>query len=137
MLFVYGRDPNNKRDYPATMYARTNAVTNTPRIDMRDFTGTTAQATTQTRTVQTRNIGTASIAKVALAQNTNAYPISAINGTSATLTSGVIDSALGLQWVQLGNSSQVASSFNPIWVQALTMYPKQLTATQLQTLTTL
>jgi hypothetical protein len=135
VLWVYGRDPNSKQDYPASLYARTN--TNTVRIDMRDFTGTTAQAATQTRTVQTRTIGTASIAKVALAQSTSAYPSSAINGTSATLTSGVIDSALGLQWVQLCNSSAVASKFNPIWARQLKVYPTALTAAQLQTLTTL
>ena len=91
---------------------------------------------TQTRSVQTRNIGTATIAKVAIAQSTSAYPISAINGITATLTSGVIDSALGLQWVQLGNTSAVASSFNPIWAQQLKVYPTALTAAQLQTLTT-
>ena len=133
VLWTYGRDPNNKREYPATVYARTNA--NTVRIDMRDFTGTTVMASTQTRTVQTVTVGTASKVKIALAQNTSAYPISAINGTSATLTSGVIDSALGLQWVQLGNTSVVAASFNPIWAQQLKLYPTQLTAAQLQTLT--
>jgi len=133
VLFVYARDPNSKRDYPASLYARTNA--NALRIDVRDFTGTTVWAATQTRTVQNVNVGTASKLKIALAQSTSAYPISAINGTSATFTSGVIDSALGLQWVQLCNSSQVAGSFNPIWAQQLKLYPMQLTAAQLQTLT--
>jgi hypothetical protein len=133
VLWVYGRDPNSKRQYPASLYARTNS--NTKRVDLRDFTGTTVEAGTQTRSVQTRNIGTASIAKVALAQNTSAYPSSAVNGTSATLTSGTIDSALGLQWVQLGNSSAVGSSFNAIWARQLKLYPTQLSAAQLQTLT--
>jgi hypothetical protein len=133
VLWVYGRDPNSKREYPASLYARTNS--NTKRVDLRDFTGTTVEAATQTRSVQTRNIGTASIAKVALAQNTSAYPSSAVNGTSATLTSGTIDSALGLQWVQLGNSSAVGSSFNAIWARQLKLYPTQLSAAQLQTLT--
>ena len=134
VLWTYGRDPNNKREYPATLYARTNA--NTMRVDMRDFTGTTTQTATQTRTVQTVTVGTASKVKIALAQSTSAYPSSAINGTSATLTSGVIDSALGLQWVQLGNTSAVAAAFNPIWAQQLKVYPTALTAAQLQTLTT-
>jgi hypothetical protein len=134
VLFVYARDPNNKREYPATVFARTNA--NNTRVDLRDFSGNTAQSATETRTVQTVTVGTASKVKIALAQSTSAYPISAINGTSATLTSGVIDSALGLQWVQLGNSSMVAGSFNPIWAQQLKLYPTQLTAAQLQTLTT-
>ena len=134
VLWVYGRDPNSKREYPASLYARTNA--NTERLDLKDFSGTTVETQTQTRSVQTRNIGTATIAKVAIAQSTSAYPISAINGITATLTSGVIDSALGLQWVQLGNTSAVASSFNPIWAQQLKVYPTALTAAQLQTLTT-
>jgi hypothetical protein len=134
VLWVYGRDPNSKQEYPASLFARTNA--DIKRVDLRDFSGTTAETQTQTRTVQSRNIGTASIAKVALAQKTSAYPISAINGTSATLTSGVIDSALGLQWVQLGNSSQVSGAFNPIWARQLKLYPTQLTAAQLQALTT-
>jgi hypothetical protein len=135
VLWTYGRDPNSKRDYPASLYARTNA--NTERIDLRDFSGTTVEVGTQTRTVQAVTVGTASIVKIALAQSTSAYPSSAINGTSATLTSGVIDSALGLQWVQLCNSSAVASSFNPIWARQLKVYPTALTAGQLQTLTAL
>ncbi len=133
LLLTYGRDPNSKQEYPATVFARTNA--NTTRVDLRDFTGTTAQSATQTRTVQTVTVGTASKVKIALAQNTNEYAISAINGTSATFTSGAKDSALGLQWVQLGNSSEIAGSFNPIWAQQLKLYPTQLTAAQLQTLT--
>ena len=135
VLWTYGRDPNSKQQFPTSLYARTNA--NTERIDFRDFTGTTVEAGTQTRTVQAVTVGTASIVKIALAQSTSAYPSSAINGTSATLTSGVIDSALGLQWVQLCNSGAVASSFNPIWARQLKVYPTQLTAAQLQTLTTL
>ena len=134
VLWVYGRDPNSKREYPASLYARTNA--NTERLDVRDFSGTTIETGTQTRTIQGVNVGTAPIVKVALAQNTSAYPSSAVNGTSATLTSGVIDSALGIQWVQLGNSSAVASAFNPIWAQRLKLYPTALTASQLQALTT-
>lgn len=134
VLWVYERDPNSKQTYPASLFARTNA--NIKRADFRDFSGTTVEMQTQTRTVQSRNIGTASIAKVALAQNTSAYQISAINGTSATLTSGVIDSALGLQWIQLGNSTQVSGAFNPIWARQLKLYPTQLTAAQLQALTT-
>jgi len=134
VLWTYGRDPNSKQEYPASLYARTNS--NTERIDLRDFTGTTVEAGTETRTVQARNIGTALIAKVALAQSTSTYPSSAVNGTSATLTSGAIDSALGLQWVQLGNSSAVSGSFNSIWARQLKLYPTQLTAAQLQTLTT-
>ncbi|CAB4176661.1 hypothetical protein UFOVP995_45, partial [uncultured Caudovirales phage] len=135
VLWTYGRDPNSKREYPASLYARTNA--NTERIDLRDFSGTTVEVGTQTRTVQSVTVGTASIVKIALAQSTSAYPSSAINGTSATLTSGVIDSALGLQWVQLCNSSAVGISFNPIWARQLKVYPTALTAAQLQTLTTL
>ena len=135
VFWTYGRDPNSKRDYPASLYARTNA--NTERIDLRDFSGTTVEVGTQTRTVQAVTVGTASIVKIAVAQSTSAYPSSAINGTSATLTSGVIDSALGLQWVQLCNSSAVASSFNPIWARQLKVYPTALTAAQLQTLTAL
>ena len=134
VLWTYGRDPNSKREYPASLYARTNA--NIKRADLRDFSGTTVEMQTQTRTVQSRNIGTVSIAKVALAQNSSAYPISAINGTSATLTSGGIDSALGLQWIQLGNSTEVSGAFNQIWARQLKLYPKQLTAAQLQALTT-
>jgi hypothetical protein len=132
LLYIYGRDTNQKRTFPASIYARTNA--NVVRFDWRDFSGTTIELKTQTATVAAATVST-SIAKIACSCDGVAQPRAAINGTAYTST-GTIDSVSGIQWVQLGNSSQVAGAFNPIWVRQLKMFPTTLSTAQLQGLTT-
>jgi hypothetical protein len=132
LLYIYGRDTNQKRNYPASLYSRTNA--NSPRLDWRDFSGTTIEIKTLTATVAAATVS-ASTAKIAFSCDGVAQPRVAINGTAYTGT-GTIDAISGIQWVQLGNSSQVGSAFNPIWVRQLKMFPTTLSTAQLQGLTT-
>lgn len=132
LLIQYARDTTSKRTYPAVLYARTNS--NVQRADFRDFSGTTIEVKTQTRTVQGAS-SSSSTMKIALACDGTAHPSSAVNGTSATLTSGVIDAVSGIQWMQLANSSLVAGSWNPVRVQVLKMWPERKTAADLATLT--
>lgn len=134
LLYIYGRDTNQKRTYPASIYARTNTPS-VQRLDWRDFSGTTIEIKTQTATVANATVNT-SIAKIAFSCDGVAQPRVAINGTAFTGT-GTIDSISGIQWVQLCNSSQVGSAFNPIWVRQLKMFPTTLSTAQLQGLTTL
>jgi hypothetical protein len=132
-LYVYDRDTNQKRLYPASIYSRTNA--NVTRFDWRDFNGTTIELKTQTATIASATVST-SIAKIACSCDGVAQPRAAINGTAYTGT-GTIDAVLGIKWVQLCNSTQVGSSFNPIRVRQLKMFPTTLSTAQLQTLTAL
>lgn len=132
MLLVYNRDATSKRQYPAALLVRNNASAN--RADFRDHSGTTFEMRTQTRTVQSGS-SSASIARLALAGDGTTHPSSAINGTSATLTSGVIDAVSGIKWAQFGNSSAVAGAFNPVWVRQFKIWPERKTAAELATLT--
>lgn len=133
LLYVYGRDTNQKRTFPASLFARTNA--SVQRLDVRDFNGNAIEVKTQLVLVASASSFNASTAKIAFSGNGVAQPRVAINGTVSTGTLG-IDAVSGIQWVQLGNSSAVAGSFNPIWVKQLKIFPTTLSTAQLQALTT-
>jgi hypothetical protein len=133
LLYVYGRDTNQKRTFPASLIVKRNTAS-TIRLDWRDFNGTSVEIKTITATVAATTVNT-STAKIAFSCNGVAQPRVAINGTAFTGT-GTIDPISEIQWVQLGNSSAVAGSFNPIWVKQLKIFPTTLSTAQLQALTT-
>lgn len=132
VLIKYGRNVNSTAQYPAVCLVRSSGGSNL--IDIRDFSGTTVEVKTSSRSLGTTTVNT-NTANIALAVDGVTQATFAVNGTATTPASGTIDSATGLEWVQFGNSNQVAGVFNPIWVRQFKVWNTRLSSSQMQNLT--
>lgn len=132
-LLQYDRLPRVGNVYPAALYGRTTA--GSVRIDFRDFSGTSIELAASGLNCFANYAITNTNLKVAIAQDGTTYPSGAVNGVVTTATSGTINNSSGCEWLQLGNSSAVSGSFNPIRIQKLQCIPRRLSNLQLQQIT--
>jgi hypothetical protein len=132
-LLQYDRLPRIGNVYPAALYGRTTA--GSVRLDFRDFSGTSIELAASGLNCFANYAITNTNLKVAIAQDGTTYPSGAVNGVVTTATSGTINNSSGCEWLQLGNSSAVSGSFNPIRIQKLQCIPRRLSNLQLQQIT--
>jgi hypothetical protein len=132
-LIQYDRFARVGNVYPAALYGRTTA--GAVRVDFRDFSGTSIELGASGLNCFANYALTNTNLKVAIAQDGSTFPSGAVNGVVTTATSGTIGTSSGCQWLQIGNSSAVSGSFNPIRIQKLQCIPRRLSNLQLQQIT--